>query len=56
MRKYRRKSAGLSAEDVWGFWGDVDVYEDDDVIIVTPRDEDWDEWDEEDWDWDCEEW
>ena len=52
-----RKKRGLSAEDVWGFWGDVDVYEDDDVLIIVPKDEEeeWEEWDwsvgEEDEDW-----
>jgi len=42
VRRYRRK-AGLSAEDVWGFWGDLDVYEDEDILIVTPNDDDWPE-------------
>jgi len=39
VRRYRRK-AGLSAEEIWD---DLDVFEDDDVIIVTPDDDDWPE-------------
>jgi len=42
VRKYMRKNRGSEAW-VLEEWGDLDIYEDEDILIVTPNDDDWPE-------------